>query len=396
MPPLGVLVGPIDAGDGLQQDVVAHRLVEVQAVEHRRVEAGEQFFGDDKNPGQFVRIAKVQAQLALGVFAQMEASQILAVVVAGAVDDLRILRRQVAVERVLVQRARLAVHAHQEGLVAHRLDDVQVVPGDVGGHPLHACGVLEHIAQRDRLLQNTVELLHVVTDALGLLEVEKLAVEHFAFDAQLAGGQRVAQRDGGAVGDGLGDAVLVQVTLGIVTAKNLERAAPARAPVNRRAGEADQRGVGQRGHQVGAQRAAGGAVRLVHQDEDVGAGVDPGRHTVELVDGADDDAAPVAAAGYGGQQVLQAPLRLDLDVAHTQRLEDAEELAFQLVAVHQQQHGGVLEEGMFDQLLGDGDHGVGLAGALCVPDQAAALLGVGDAANDALDGAHLVGVQVGP
>ena len=53
-----VLVGPVDAGDGLQQHVVAHRLVEVHAVEDRRVEAGQQLLGDDQDLRLLVRLRK--------------------------------------------------------------------------------------------------------------------------------------------------------------------------------------------------------------------------------------------------------------------------------------------------------------------------------------------------
>jgi len=44
-----VLIGPVNAGDGLEQCVVAHRLVEVHRVQDRRVEAGQQLLGDDED-----------------------------------------------------------------------------------------------------------------------------------------------------------------------------------------------------------------------------------------------------------------------------------------------------------------------------------------------------------
>ena len=46
---LPVDIGPVHARDGLQQHVVAHRLVEIHAVEDRRVVAGEQLVGDDED-----------------------------------------------------------------------------------------------------------------------------------------------------------------------------------------------------------------------------------------------------------------------------------------------------------------------------------------------------------
>jgi hypothetical protein len=48
-----VLVGAVHPGDRLQQRVIAHRLVEIHRVEHRRVEAGEQLLGDDQDLGNY-------------------------------------------------------------------------------------------------------------------------------------------------------------------------------------------------------------------------------------------------------------------------------------------------------------------------------------------------------
>ncbi len=53
-----VLVGPVHPRDGLQQHVVAHRLVEVHAVEDRGVEAGQQLLGDDQDAGFLVGFAE--------------------------------------------------------------------------------------------------------------------------------------------------------------------------------------------------------------------------------------------------------------------------------------------------------------------------------------------------
>ena len=50
----------------------------------------------------------------------------------------------------------------------------------------------------------------------------------------------------------------------------------------------------------------------------------------------------------------QVPLALgDLDVAEADRLQVAEELRLQLVAVHEHQHGRVLEDRVLDEPLGD-------------------------------------------
>ena len=46
---LRLAVGAVGAADGLQQRVVAQRLVEVHRLQDRRVEAGEQLRGDDQD-----------------------------------------------------------------------------------------------------------------------------------------------------------------------------------------------------------------------------------------------------------------------------------------------------------------------------------------------------------
>jgi len=95
----------------------------------------------------------------------------------------------------------------------------------------------------------------------------------------------VMKPDGGSVLDRLGDAVLVQVPLLIVTAEGLECPLALADPVYRRAGEPDEGSVRQRCHQVDAQcGSTHGAMRLVDEHRDVGASVDVGRHVVELVE----------------------------------------------------------------------------------------------------------------
>src|SRR3546814_17637256 len=77
----------------------------------------------------------------------------------------------------------------------------------------------------------------------------------------------------------------------VLRAEGLEGALAVGGLVHGRPGEADQGGVGQRAHQVVAQVAAGGAVRLVDQHEHVVAGGQVGVGLVELVDHGDDQAA---------------------------------------------------------------------------------------------------------
>ena len=60
-----VLIGPVHARDGLEQRVVAHRLVEIHRVEDRRVEAGEQLLGDDQDLRPLADLGEVLADLLL-------------------------------------------------------------------------------------------------------------------------------------------------------------------------------------------------------------------------------------------------------------------------------------------------------------------------------------------
>ena len=114
-------------------------------------------------------------------------------------------------------------------------------------------------------------------------------------------------------------------------------------------------------------------------------------HALELVDHRDDQAAPV-----GLEQFLEVFLALGHgDLAEADRLQVAEELGFQLVAVHDHEDGRVLEGRVFDQPLGDRDHRVGLARSLGVPDQAPPLAGVLGPLDGPLDGSHLVRPQDG-
>ena len=140
------------------------------------------------------------------------------------VDDGRVLGRQVAVERLLVERARLAVHADQERLEAHRLD---VLAGSARPRTRRSCPPgrgLHHLLELDGAVEDGVQLLGLVADPLGLAQVEELPVQRLPVHAQVGGGQGVVERHGRAVVDGLGDGVLVQVALRVVHAEDLEGA----------------------------------------------------------------------------------------------------------------------------------------------------------------------------
>ncbi len=60
-------VGAVGARDGLQQGVVAHGLVEIQGLQDGRVEAGQQFGGDDQDLQRVVGVAVAVEQFFFGV-----------------------------------------------------------------------------------------------------------------------------------------------------------------------------------------------------------------------------------------------------------------------------------------------------------------------------------------
>jgi hypothetical protein len=346
--------------------------------------------------GHFARFAEGFADAGLFVFAQVMALEMRRIIVPGADDHRAGFGRQVTVEGFFVETARLAVHRHQEGLVAHRGDVVLEMFCDETGDFIHPLAVLEHIGQGDGAVEDAVEFFHV-GHALQLRRRPEVLFHRLAVGDQVVGRQLIVQRNGGAVFDGFADGVFVEIPLGIVGAEGLEGTAAMRGAVNGRAGEAEEGGVGQRAHQVVAQVAAGGAMGFIHQHEDVGAGVQVGRDVVEFVNHREDQAARI-----GLEQVAQVTFgERQVHLPEADRFQVLEELALQFVAVHDEQDSGVLEGGRFEQQTGQGEHGVGLAGALRVPDQAAASLGrsalrpyrFAGARQATLHGAHLVRAQ---
>ena len=288
------------------------------------------------------------------------------------------------VQRLLVEGAGLPIDAHQERLVAERLDVLPEVARDEGRHPLHAVGGLEERLQAHRPVEDPVQLLDVA-HPLGLGEAEKLPLQLLLRHPDVVRRERVVEREGRAVLDRLGDRVLVEVAPLVVPAEDLESALAIGDPVDGRPGEADERRVGQRADQVVPEVAAGRPVRLVHEDEDIRPGAEVGVRLVELVDGRDDQAAVV------GMEELAEPRlgrrRLEREAVGPQVLE---ELALQLVPVDQHEDGRLLEHGIGQDLLRRRHHRQGLARALGVPDEAPAPRRVERPLDHLLDGPRLV------
>ena len=190
--------------------------------------------------------------------------------------------------------------------------------------------------------------------------------------------------------------VLVEIALLVVDAEDLERAFALRCLGDRRAGEADDRGVRHRRHQVGAEILGDRPMRLVDEDVDVVAGVRVLIDPLELVDHRQDQTALV-----GLEQVLDLRLGVrppdrDVLLLHLaeQLLDPALELPFELGAVDDEDDGRVLEALLvFEDQPRGGQQGEGLARALRVPDEPALLCRVLAARDDLVDGDTLVLAQ---
>ena len=305
------------------------------------------------------------------------------------------LRRQKLIERLFVERTRLAIHGDEECLVAERLYILAEMLRDKSGNLRDVIVGLEKRLQVHRAVEHAVEFLDVA-HALGLGEREKLGFEQFRRQRHLPRHELMSQLHRRAVGDRLRDGVFVEVAALILGAEDLERALAVGGLVDRRAGEADELRVRQRAEQVVAEITARRAMRLVDQHDNVRPCAEVLVRTIELVDHCHDQPAEISR-----EQLAQARLAiraLDLDVAAMQvteqRVHPAGELAFKLVAIDDKQHGGVGEALLpFEDELRRRDHRERLAGPLRMPDEAGLFRRVGRASDDLLDRACLVLAQ---
>ena len=228
------------------------------------------------------------------------------------------------------------------------------------------------------------ELAFGVLVEFGLLEdLAEFVGEVLVDDLELGDPVLVVERDGGAVLDGVTEVVDRDVVAELLAGQLL-------AVDERRAGEAHERGVGQRLAHVEGERVVLAAVGLVGDDDDVGP-VGQDRHgrlagvlvEPELVD--QREHVPVV----GGEQLTEVlgVLGVDLggigDGAGVGEL--AVELEVELGAVgdhHERPRPGDAAE----HLLGEPQHRQALAGALRVPEHAEALLAGGPDPVEVLDG----------
>ena len=231
------------------------------------------------------------------------------------------------------------------------LDEVvgQLVQPIVGGDDLVV--LAEQLLQQRGLIRVELGLLDRLGDPVVQVEPR---------DAQLLAPVLVDQLDRGLVLLG---------ALEVVARDVVAEDAPGQLVVleERRAGEADERGVRQREAHVARELARLRPVRLVRDDDDVVAlAVGLGHRLVELVDQAEDEAVIAA------QDLLQLLARAGarrLLVGHAAADEGAPDLVVQILAVGHHQEGEVAGHDPA-HLLGEERHRVGLAAALRVPEHA--------------------------
>src|SRR5262245_12960965 len=101
----------------------------------------------------------------------MESCELCGVVEAGADHNSRVLRREMLIQRVLVERARLAIDCDEESLEPHRLDVLSEMIGDIRPDTLNPLGALEHVLERHGALEDGIQILDV-TDAFKFSERE--------------------------------------------------------------------------------------------------------------------------------------------------------------------------------------------------------------------------------
>ena len=136
---LHVHIGPVHARNRLQQHMVAHGLVEVHAIETRRVIAGQELVCDDQNlrlHGRLLEVVAAGLLLILGKLEPGHEGPVHNVRGAFRINGSRPLGRQVFVEFDFVLGAGFSVHRHDEGLVAEGEHVLLEVSGDECSHLL--------------------------------------------------------------------------------------------------------------------------------------------------------------------------------------------------------------------------------------------------------------------
>src|SRR3972149_10399929 len=126
--PFFVFIRAIDAGDGLQEGMVTHRFIQIHGIEDRGVKAGEKLFCDDKDLRELTIFSKRLTNLPLFLIFKMEFLQQRRVIVISGIDNLRVFRLEVFIQRLLVEGTCLAVNTHEKSLISQRFHILLVMP----------------------------------------------------------------------------------------------------------------------------------------------------------------------------------------------------------------------------------------------------------------------------
>ena len=368
---------PVDARDRLHQPVPAHRLVDVHRVQAGRIEAGEPHVAYQHHLKRVGRAAEPFGQrLPAGLVADVRLpverigggarhDHLEPSVVVILVMPLGPQARELAIE----VDADAPAHADDHRLAIHGFEALVEVNDDVPGDEFHA---LLRPDDRFELRPPGFELLLAVDLlALGRFLEARVDLRPLALvERQLGEPALVVDRHRRLVLDRALDVVDADVIpehgAGVGVLK-----------LDRRAGEADERGVGQRiAHmaRIAVEEVVLAAMRLVGDDDDVTAA---GEHRVaiplllreEFLDGGEDDAAHI-----DGQLRAQVRPACGLHRRLAQEIlaprEGAEKLVVEVVAVGQHDHGRIGHRLLADDAPGVEGHGQTLPGALRVPDDA--------------------------
>ncbi|MCY1512902.1 hypothetical protein D9M68_473800 [compost metagenome] len=213
-----VLEHPIDPGDGLHQVVALHRLVDIQGMHARRIEAGQPHVADDHQLQRIGRILETLLQALLHLAGvNMRAQQCLVRGTAGHDDLHRALLRIIVVpfgaqgdDLVIQVHADLATHGHHHGLAALRLVALLEVRDQIGRHALDTrLGPHDFFQRGPARLQARLLILFLILGQLVDLVVDMRQLR--VFERQLGQPRLVVDGHGGAIFLGLLHVVDVDV-----------------------------------------------------------------------------------------------------------------------------------------------------------------------------------------
>ena len=367
----------VDAGDGLHQPVAAHRLVEIERVQARRVEPGEPHVAHQHDAERVRGVAEAPRQLLPPRLVADVLPPLRRVRRGAGHDNLHAAVGVAVAAPVRAQARKLTVeidadapaHADDHRLAVHRVEPRLEMRHDIArdegeapfradhGLQLRPAG-LEAFLARDLLALG--RLLEIRVDPGPPLRVEPEAGEA-AF---------VIDRHRGAVLDRAPDIVDADIVAE-------DRAGVRIAPFDGRAGEADERGVRQRvAHvaRIAVDEVVLPAMRLVGDDDDIAAFGErrmPAAGPVgeEFLDGGEHHAARRDGEFRAQVGAVSRLFRRLTEEVRTPR-EGGEQLVVEVVAVGQHDDGGVSHRRVACDAACVERHRQALARALRVPDHA--------------------------